>query len=36
MPEELSEEQGEAAEKLAEAFNGSDPRAELLREGGRR
>ena len=32
MPEELTEEQEEAAEKLAEAFNGSDPRAELLRK----
>jgi molecular chaperone DnaJ len=31
VPDELSEEQSEAAEKLAEAFNGSDPRAELLR-----
>jgi molecular chaperone DnaJ len=31
MPEELTAEQEEAAEKLAEAFNGSDPRAELLR-----
>jgi molecular chaperone DnaJ len=30
IPAELSEEQTEAAEKLAEAFNGSDPRAELL------
>ncbi len=30
MPQELTEEQREAAEKLAEAFNGSDPRAELL------
>ena len=27
MPEKLTEEQEEAAEKLAEAFNGSDPRA---------
>ncbi len=34
VPEELTEEQSEAAEKLAEAFNGSDPRAELLRKAG--
>ncbi|MDX6625553.1 MAG: molecular chaperone DnaJ [Solirubrobacterales bacterium] len=34
IPSELSEEQTEAAEKLAEAFNGSDPRAELLRKAG--
>ncbi len=34
IPAELSEEQREAAEKLAEAFNGSDPRAELLRQAG--
>jgi molecular chaperone DnaJ len=32
MPEELTEEQEAAAEKLAQAFNGSDPRAELLRK----
>ena len=32
VPEKLSKEQSEAAEKLAEAFNGSDPRAELIRE----
>jgi molecular chaperone DnaJ len=31
MPEKLNAEQEEAAEKLAEAFNGSDPRAELLK-----
>ncbi len=31
MPKELSEEQEKAAEALAEAFNGADPRAELLR-----
>jgi molecular chaperone DnaJ len=31
IPEKLSAEQEEAAEKLAEAFNGADPRAELLR-----
>jgi molecular chaperone DnaJ len=30
MPEKLTEEQEEAAAKLAEAFNGSDPRADLL------
>jgi molecular chaperone DnaJ len=35
MPEKLSEEQEEAAEKLAEAFNGSDPRADLLRKAAR-
>jgi molecular chaperone DnaJ len=35
VPEELSEEQSEAAEKLAEALNGSDPRAELLRKAAR-
>jgi molecular chaperone DnaJ len=32
VPKELSEEQSEAAEKLAEAFNGADPRADLLRK----
>ena len=32
MPEKLTEAQEEAAAKLAEAFNGSDPRAELLRK----
>ena len=32
MPEKLTEEQERAAEVLAEAFNGSDPRAELLRK----
>jgi molecular chaperone DnaJ len=31
MPEELTDEQAEAVEKLAEALNGGDPRAELLR-----
>jgi molecular chaperone DnaJ len=36
MPEKLTEEQEEAAAKLAEAFNGSDPRAELLAKAGRR
>ena len=30
VPQELSEEQGEAVAKLAEAFNGADPRAGLL------
>jgi molecular chaperone DnaJ len=35
VPEELTEEQQEAAEKLAEAFNGADPRAELLRRAAR-
>jgi molecular chaperone DnaJ len=36
MPEKLTAEQEEAAEKLAEAFNGADPRAELLRKAARR
>jgi len=36
MPEKLTEEQEEAAARLAEAFNGSDPRAELLRKAGAR
>jgi molecular chaperone DnaJ len=36
MPKELTPEQEDAAQKLAEAFNGSDPRAELLREAGTR
>ena len=35
VPEKLTEEQEAAAEKLAEAFNGSDPRAELLRSAAR-
>ena len=35
VPEELSEEQREAADKLAETLNGGDPRAELLRKAGR-
>jgi molecular chaperone DnaJ len=35
MPEKLTAEQEEAAAKLAEAFNGSDPRAELLRKAAR-
>ncbi|HEX8751840.1 MAG TPA: DnaJ C-terminal domain-containing protein, partial [Solirubrobacterales bacterium] len=34
IPAELSEEQAEAAEKLAETLNGTDPRAELLRKAG--
>jgi molecular chaperone DnaJ len=34
VPSELSDEQSEAAEKLAEAFNGDDPRSELLRKAG--
>jgi len=34
IPADLSEEQSEAIEKLAEALNGSDPRAELLRKAG--
>jgi molecular chaperone DnaJ len=32
VPKELSEEQSEAVEKLAESFNGADPRADLLRK----
>jgi molecular chaperone DnaJ len=32
IPAELSEEQSEAVDKLAETLNGSDPRAELLRK----
>jgi molecular chaperone DnaJ len=34
VPSELTDEQREAAEKLAEALNGADPRAELLRKAG--
>jgi len=34
VPSELSEEQSEALEKLAETLNGDDPRAELLRKAG--
>jgi molecular chaperone DnaJ len=34
VPKELSDEQREAVEKLAEALNGGDPRAELLRKAG--
>jgi molecular chaperone DnaJ len=36
VPTELTEEQSEAAEKLADALNGADPRAELLRKAGAR
>jgi molecular chaperone DnaJ len=36
VPAELTDEQNEAAAKLAEAFNGSDPREELLRKAGSR
>jgi molecular chaperone DnaJ len=35
LPAELTEEQEAAAEKLAETFNGADPRAELLRSAAR-
>jgi molecular chaperone DnaJ len=35
LPEKLTEEQEEAVEKLAEALNGADPRAELLRKAAR-
>ncbi len=35
VPKELTEEQEEAVEKLAEALNGSDPRADLLRRAAR-
>ncbi|HEY1355408.1 MAG TPA: DnaJ C-terminal domain-containing protein, partial [Solirubrobacterales bacterium] len=35
LPQKLSKEQREAVESLAEALNGDDPRAELLREAGR-
>ncbi len=35
VPKELTEEQREAADKLAEALNGADPRAELLRKAAR-
>jgi molecular chaperone DnaJ len=34
VPKELSEAQQKAADELAEAFNGADPRAELLRQAG--
>jgi molecular chaperone DnaJ len=36
IPKKLTEEQEEAAEKLAQAFNGSDPRADLLAKASRR
>ena len=36
MPKGLSEEQREAADKLAEAFNGANPRADLLAKAGSR
>lgn len=35
LPKELTEEQREAADRLAESFNGADPRAELLRKAAR-
>lgn len=35
VPAELSDEQREAVDKLAETLNGGDPRAELLRKAGR-
>ena len=35
MPQKLTSEQREAVEKLDEALNGDDPRAELLRKAGR-
>jgi molecular chaperone DnaJ len=35
IPDELTEQQREAVEKLAEALNGADPRAELLKRAGR-
>jgi molecular chaperone DnaJ len=35
VPQELSEEQREAVDKLAETLNGSDPRADLLRRAAR-
>lgn len=36
VPEKLTSEQEEAAEKLAEAFNGANPRQALMREAARR
>ena len=36
IPEKLTAEQEEAAEKLAEAFNGSNPRSDLLAKAGHR
>ena len=35
MPEKLTPEQEEAAEKLAEAFNGTNPRGDLLKRAAR-
>jgi hypothetical protein len=35
MPGELTEEQEKAVDELAEALNGDDPRAELLRRAAR-
>jgi molecular chaperone DnaJ len=35
VPKELTDEQREAVEKLAEAMNGGDPRADLLRKAGK-
>jgi molecular chaperone DnaJ len=35
LPKELTEEQREAVERLAETLNGADPRAELLRRAGK-
>ena len=35
LPKELTEEQREAADRLAESLNGADPRAELLRKAAR-
>jgi len=35
VPDDLTEEQAEAVEKLAESMNGTDPRAELLRRAAR-
>jgi hypothetical protein len=35
VPTELSGEQQEAVERLAQAFNGDDPRRELLRRASR-
>jgi len=35
LPQKLTEEQEEAVERLAETFNGADPRAELLRKAAR-
>jgi len=35
MPQELNEEQRKAVDELAEALNGDDPRADLLRRAAR-